>query len=116
MGIVPEEVEAENQSNSKLECVNQSIGDQGLVRTFLVFLDLPVHVEFRATNMPLLSTGTVIDFRLSLRNPKDPKRLRRIEGEYEILRKRLIYQTEKPSVRGLTQYLELSPIQPEKRM
>lgn len=84
----------------------------GLVRTFLVFLDLPVHYEFRASEMPLLEEGTKIEFDLELRNPKDPKRVRKVQGEYRVQRRKLVFGTSKPSVMGLSQYLELSPSNP----
>jgi hypothetical protein len=94
--------EAEHQA-TEMDC-NAGLG---LIRTFLIFLDLPVHFEFRSQDMPLIPEGTAIHFRLSLRNPKDPKRVRDVDGEYVVKRRKLIYTTQRPSLMGLSQYLEL---------
>ena len=79
------------------------------VRTFLVFLDLPIHYEFRVSDMPVLLEGTIIEFDLSLKDPKSRKS-RRVEGPYIVLRRKLVYSTSKPSTSGLTQYLEFSKV------
>ncbi len=42
---------------------------------------------------------------VSLRNPTDVRRVRKVDGEYYVLRRRLVYST--PS--GLLQYLEMAP-------
>lgn len=74
--------------------------------TFLVFTDLPKHIEYRALPMPVLEDGGVIRFdRMRLVDPTDRKRVRFVEGEYEILHRRLVYNT----TSGLLQYLELGP-------
>lgn len=78
-----------------------------LVRTYLVFQDLPVHIEYRVGDMPLIPEGTIICFKVNLKHPRDPKRIRKVDGTYKIVRRRLIYSSEKPSAQGLTQYLEL---------
>jgi len=78
----------------------------GGVRTFLVFTDLPKHIEYAARPMPVLQDGTVIRFnRMSLRDPSDRRRVRVVEGDYAAS-VRLVYE---PSF-GLLQYLELSPL------
>lgn len=77
------------------------------IRTFLVFTDLPVHVEFRVAPMPLLSVGTVLDFDLVLRSPSDPRRFREVSGEYRVSASRLRVSSRLP---GLSQYLELTPV------
>lgn len=82
---------------------------QGLIRTVLVFLDLPVHYEFRSSDMPLMPEGTKIEFDMELRNPKDPRRVRKVQGEYMVMRRKLVYETSRPSMTGLSQFLELSP-------
>jgi hypothetical protein len=77
-----------------------------------VFLDLPVHVEFRVTDMPLLPEGTEMHVRTSLRNPKDPSRVRKVDGTYVVRRRKLLYATDRPSTMGLSQYLEIEPLKP----
>lgn len=99
---------AESDSESAM-ALEEACGS-GLVRTFLVFLDVPVHFEFRA-DMPLIPEGTEIEFRMALRNPKDPKRVRTIDGPYKVLRRKCIYSTQKSSIMGFSQYLELSPVE-----
>jgi hypothetical protein len=68
-----------------------------------VFLDLPKHIEFRAQDLPLLREGLVMDFNLTIRNPKDPKRTRKIEGSHVINRIILKYGGKRS---GVTQYIE----------
>ncbi len=76
----------------------------GAVKTFLVFTDLPKHIEYMVNPMPLIPEGTVIRFeRLSLRDPSDRRRVRVVEGEHSVLHRHLVYS---PSS-GLLQYLEL---------
>lgn len=84
------------------------VGETG-IRTFLVFLDLPIHYEFRVADIPILSEGMVIEFELDLVDPKSRKK-RRVEGPHVILRRKLVYSTSRSSSTGLTQYLELSKI------
>jgi hypothetical protein len=81
------------------------------ITTFLIFLDLPSHFEFRVSKMPVVPLGTIIHFKLRLRNPKDPKRLRKIDGPYSLVRKKLVYSNEISNRTGLSQYLEFSPAQ-----
>lgn len=84
--------------------------ESGLIRTYLVFLDLPVHIEYKVGNFPLLNVGRIIEFDLSLRHLKDPKRIKRVQGPYIIECQRLKYVSDgKPSARGLSQYLEIKP-------
>lgn len=82
-------------------------GGEELVRTYIVFQDLPVHVEYRVGDMPIMPEGVQIRFKIDLKHPRDPKRIRKVDGTYEIKRRRLIYSSEKPRDQGLTQYLEL---------
>lgn len=86
-------------------------GGAELVRTYLVFHDLPVHVEYRVSDMPLVPEGTQIDFRIDLRHPRNPKRVRKVNGAYVVQKRYLIYSSEKPRDQGLTQYLELDPVE-----
>lgn len=84
-----------------------------MIRTYLVFKDLPVHVEYRVGDMPIMLEGTKIDFRIDLRHPRFPKKIRKVDGEYTISKSRLIYSSESPRSQGLTQYLELDPVEPD---
>ena len=82
----------------------------GNVRTVFVFTDLPRHIEFRAGELPLLAEGTIVEFNIELKNPRDPKKVRRVEGRHKIVRAVLKYETERASASGLTQYLEWKPV------
>lgn len=75
------------------------------VRTFLVFRDLPIHVEYRVGNMPIVPEKTEIVFKISLRHPVSHDRVRKVDGTYTVAKRRLIM-----SDKGLTQYLELDLI------
>jgi hypothetical protein len=77
------------------------------VKTFLIFTDLPKHIEWRVSDFPILQEGESIDFDMNLINPRDTKRTRKISGSYIISRRVLKYSTTKPS--GFSQYLELIP-------
>jgi hypothetical protein len=79
------------------------------VRTFLIFKDLAVHFEFRVGYFPRLPDGTIIHFELSLRNPRKPKQIRKIDGPYMITGSKLIYSNKQASRHGLSQYIELVP-------
>lgn len=79
------------------------------MRTYLVFQDLPMHIEYRVDDMPLIPDGTKIYFKLDLRHPSDPKRIRKIDGTYQVDSKRLIFSTDK--CQGLTQYLVMCPVE-----
>ena len=82
----------------------------GVVRTVFVFLDVPRHMEFRAGNMPLLPEGTIVEFDISLRSPRDPTKTKKIDGPYEIVRSVLKYETGRPGLEGLTHYIEWKPV------
>jgi hypothetical protein len=82
----------------------------GNVRTIFVFTDLPVHLEFRAGELPLLGQGTVVEFSVVLKNPRDSRKSRHIEGPYKVHRAVLKYETGRPGLAGLTQYLEWKPV------
>jgi hypothetical protein len=85
------------------------VDSRGNVRTVFVFTDLPVHIEFRAGDLPLLEEKTVLEFDLTIKNPRDPKKTRKIEGPYRVERRILKYETGRESLAGLTQYLEWKP-------
>jgi len=78
-------------------------------RTFFVFLDLPFHVEYETYDFPVLDEGSVIEFRMSVRDPKNLKNSRKIEGEYRITSRKLVFETKNQSKTGFSQYLELEP-------
>lgn len=79
---------------------------EGSVRTVFVFLDLPRHIEFRAGDLPLMEEGLVMEFDLSITSPKDPRRTRKIEGKYRVVRRALKFNGNRPGLKGMTQYLE----------
>lgn len=78
-------------------------------RTVVIFTDLPIHIEYRIGDWPILQIHDVIDVDISLKNPKDTSRVREVKGEYLVSRRILKYTTKVPNLQGLTQYLELSP-------
>ncbi len=83
----------------------------GCVRSVFIFTDLPRHIEFRAGNLPRLERGLEIEFDLTLKNPHDSQKSRHIEGFYRAKRVVMKYSTGKPSISGLTQYIEWEPVQ-----
>jgi len=83
---------------------------EGKVRTVFVFLDLPRHVEYRAGDLPLIPEKTVVEFDVSLRNPRDVSKVRKVSGPYSVTRRILRYSS-RPGLSGLTQFLEWSPVQ-----
>lgn len=80
-----------------------------LVRTFFVFQDLPIHVEFKVSPLPMMEPGMVINMDVRLVHPKDPKRVREVKGDYKVQERKLVFRSEIKSP-GLTQYLELAPV------
>ena len=84
-------------------------GESTNVRTYLVFLDLPVHYEYKVPNMPMVMEGVVIEFFLALKDPRTGHS-RTIEGSYKVTRRKLVYRTDRPSLAGLTQYIELTRV------
>ena len=79
-----------------------------LVRSYFIFTDLPIHVEYAAGLLPLLNEGRVINFELSLKNPKNPKKVREVNGAYLVSKIKLTFATRDQKL-GLTQYIELTP-------
>jgi hypothetical protein len=75
-----------------------------MIKTYFIFTDLPVHLEYRVHDLPLMQEKTIINFNISLKHPKDPTRIRAVNGEYTVSRNKLMYSSD-----GLVQYLELSP-------
>ena len=78
------------------------------VRTFFIFTDLPQHLEYRAGEMPLIPEWQTITLDLSLRNPRNPTKVRRVQGDYQVSKQILKYSSSDRKRMGLTQYLELS--------
>ncbi len=71
-------------------------------RTYFIFLDLPVHVEYRVAGMPLLEEGQAIEFNMTITQTK--KKLS-IVGTYVCKRRLLKFGGRYP---GLTVYYEWS--------
>ena len=106
------EFEAKHQDEEEFEIAAvQSVGVSSgqSVRTFAIFREIPVHFEFGLGYLPIFSKSMVIHFKLDLRNPRRPKKVRRINGPYIISDLKLVYSNEIPSRSGLSQYLELIP-------
>lgn len=83
------------------------------VRTFLVFLDLPKHVEFRTDGFPLLEVGAVVDFDLTVKDPQSAKKPRELKGPYCVKRRVLKFSTGRASKSGFSQFLEFEPVEGE---
>lgn len=77
------------------------------MNTFLVFTDLPIHVEYRVEDWPLVYKGLEIIFKINLVNPRDVKKVRKINGKYKIISHKLMYSNDKSFASGLSQYIEL---------
>jgi hypothetical protein len=74
----------------------------------MVFTELPIHIEFQVAPLPILDPGRVIDLDLSLRHPKDPRKVRKVQGPHIVSSSKLRYESDgKPSRRGFSQYLEM---------
>jgi hypothetical protein len=78
----------------------------GNVRTVFVFTEIPRHIEFRAGDLPILEEGTIVEMKLTIKNPRDPTKVRLVEGPHKVVRSILKYETGRASLGGLTQYLE----------
>ncbi len=83
--------------------------DSNLIRTFFVFTDVPKHLELRVGGIPLLTEGTLVEFDLALRNPRNINKTRRIYGIYKLTKRILKFSSSIPGKSGLTQYIEWSP-------
>lgn len=94
----------------EMDAISGVLRGGGGMRTVFVFLDLPRHVEFQAGEMPLIPQGEVVTFDVSLRNHRDPRKTRKVEGEYRLKRRALRYSTSRASSSGMTQYLEWEPV------
>jgi len=94
------------------EVFNVDLGSphEGGVRTFLVFLDLPKHIEFRTGGFPLLETGTVVDFDLTVKDPQSTRKPRELKGPYRVKRRVLKFSTGRASKSGFSQFLEMEPV------
>lgn len=79
------------------------------LRTFLVFLNLPKHVEFRVEGWPLLTEGTVVDFDLQVKESPSVRKPYDVVGPYRVKRRVLRFSTGRPSRAGFVQYLEMEP-------
>ena len=109
------ETEIESESNldtdeevdaSLCKTLDMPVGVSGNLRTVYVFVDLPIHYEFRAGLQPLLPVGSKIVFDpITIRDMRS-KRSKIIEGSHMIV-KRIIKYGSRPSLSGLTQYLEV---------
>lgn len=82
---------------------------EGSVRSFLVFLDYPKHVEFRVDGFPVLEEGTVVDFDLLIKDPQGGRKPWECKGPYRLKRRVLKFSMGRPSKSGFTQYLEFEP-------
>lgn len=102
------EVEAERSIDPVR--LNFSSQPTNFLRTFFVFLDLPIRYEFRVQDAPYFVQGTEMRLKLDLRNPKDPSRVRKINGVYKVECCRLVYSNEVVTKTGWSQYLELRPL------
>jgi hypothetical protein len=84
-----------------------SLENSGVFPTYFIFLDLPKHIEFRSQNLPILSEGLEMDFDLTIRNPRDVRKSKRISGIHVISRCLLKFGGKHS---GIAQYLEWKSI------
>ncbi len=79
-----------------------------------MFLDLPKHLEVLAGPLPLLTVGLIIGFDMEV---LDPSRVGKgwkgwkVMGEYRVQRTLVKYSSAHGSRMGMSQYLELSPVE-----
>lgn len=73
-----------------------------------MFVELPFHLEYRAGNLPLIDQGTEIHVVADVRDPSPQGAVRKINATYFVQKRKLVYQTVRPSLMGLSQYLELT--------
>lgn len=104
--------QAEQRQAAQPETSPSGQAGSGVVRTVFVFLDLPVHLEFRALQMPLVPEGLVIEFDdMKIRDPAGrPGREWTIQGPHRVARRKCVYSSRRPSLSGLTQYLEMRQV------
>jgi len=72
------------------------------VRTFGIFLDLPIYLEIRLQDLPIMVVGQLIDF--DLRIPKFNHKIKeyQIQGEHKVVNSIIKYGGK---YTGATQYL-----------
>jgi hypothetical protein len=61
-------------------------------------------------DFPPIEEREEIEFNLSLKNPRNLKKVRRIQGTYKVKKRKFIYSTDDPAQMGLSQYIELEPV------
>jgi hypothetical protein len=83
------------------------------VRTFFIFTEFPSHVEHRVADMPLLPEGTTIHLSMSVRDPRTGQVVA-VQGPHEVASRKLVFNTTRQSLMGLSQYLELAPVSEER--
>jgi|688.fasta_scaffold1927774_1 hypothetical protein len=96
------EVSEEGPEKNSIDLRNFS-PSSGIFPTYFIFTDLPKHIEFRTENLPILREGMEVDFDLNIKNPRDPKKTKRIEGTHRASRIVLKYGGKRS---GFTQYVE----------
>jgi hypothetical protein len=79
------------------------------MRTFLIFLDVPKHVEYQVSDWPVMNMGQQINVKTVLRDPQNLKKSKKIDGIYIIKNVNLNYSLDRTSRSGLSQYIELEP-------
>jgi hypothetical protein len=103
--VKPEAISVE----SEIHQVTTNSTSTGLIRTYVVFLDLPKHIEYRVTDLPLLQVNDSIEFNLNLRDPRNLTKIWKVNGLYIIFKRILKYCSDNSKKSGLTQYLEFQP-------
>lgn len=102
------------KDDANLEHYHAPLVTQNLaVRTFCIFLDLPRHIEYRIDGFPLLHPLDVVEFDLTLKNPRDLTKIRNINGPYFVSKVVLKYSSNYQRALGLSQYIEWLPCPPK---
>lgn len=97
-----------NQETSR---INSAIDhSSSSLRTYVVFLDLPKHIEYLISDIPLLRINDVVEFDLSLRDPRNTSKIWKVNGSYTVSNRILKYTTDNSKKSGFTQYLEFKPV------
>ncbi len=80
-------------------------GSSSGVRTFFIFSGIPSYIEINCGIFPIVNVGEKVEFNFKIKDPKIQKKEYHINGLFEVSVKKLVYQTEHQSKRGLSQYL-----------
>ena len=80
------------------------------IRTYVIFLDIPKHLEIQIDQIPLLQVNDTVEFDLKIKDPRNLDKIWKINGPYLVSKRILKYCSDNSKLSGLTQYLEFKPV------